>query len=60
MILEWVPANDSQFVELCRGRQHLYGHLDEEHLFAELRSHFVVRLEERLTNGRSLWLLERC
>jgi len=30
-IIEWVPQGDSQFDELCRGRQTLYSHLTEEH-----------------------------
>ena len=57
-IVEWVPAEDSQFVELCRGRQTLYGHLNEELLRRELSCCFSPRLVERLDNGRTLWLLE--
>jgi hypothetical protein len=57
-IVEWVPTEDSQFVELCRGRQKLYGHLTEDLLRRELSSCFTVRLEERLANGRTLLLLE--
>ncbi len=57
-IVEWIPAEDIQFVELCRGRQKLYGHLNEELLRRELGDVFTPRLEERLENGRTLWLLE--
>ena len=33
-IIEWVPATDSQFLQLCRGRQDIYGHLDESAFLA--------------------------
>jgi hypothetical protein len=57
-IIEWVPATDSQFVQLCRGRQQLYGHLDETLFLAAAEKYFHVRMEARLPNGRSLWLFE--
>ena len=57
-IIEWVPASDSQFQQLCRGRQDLYGHLDEAAFLAAADGHFVRRLVENLPNGRSLWLFE--
>ena len=57
-IIEWVPAADSQFQQLCRGRQEIYGHLDENAFLAAADQHFIRRLVENLPNGRSLWLLE--
>lgn len=57
-IIEWVPASDSQFIQLCRGRQDLYGHLDETQFLAAAADYFEIRLEARLPNGRSLWLFE--
>jgi SAM-dependent methyltransferase len=57
-IIEWVPATDSQFQQLCRGRQDIYGHLDESAFLAAADQHFVRRLVENLPNGRSLWLFE--
>jgi hypothetical protein len=57
-IIEWVPATDSQFLQLCRGRQDIYGHLDESAFLAAADQHFVRRLVENLPNGRSLWLFE--
>jgi SAM-dependent methyltransferase len=57
-IIEWVPANDAQFQELCRGRQDIYGHLDENAFLAVADQHFIRRLIENLPNGRSLWLFE--
>ena len=57
-IIEWVPATDSQFQQLCRGRQNLYGHLNESAFLAAAGEHFEQRLFEKLPNGRSLWLFE--
>lgn len=57
-LIEWVPATDSQFRQLCRGRQEIYGHLDESAFLAAADQHFVRRLVENLPNGRSLWLFE--
>jgi len=58
-IIEWIPAGDSQFDELCRGRQLLYHHLDEEFFVQTLSKRFAVCRREQLPNGRSLWLIER-
>lgn len=57
-IVEWIPKEDRQFDELCRGRQQLYRHLTEEHFVEELSSRFVIRERYQLPNGRSLWLVE--
>lgn len=57
-IIEWVPATDSQFQQLCRGRQDIYGHLDEAAFLAAAEGSFCRRLVENLPNGRSLWLFE--
>lgn len=58
-IIEWVPQGDSQFDELCRGRQMLYSHLSEEYFVQTLSTRFAVRGREPLPNGRSLWLVKR-
>jgi hypothetical protein len=58
-ILEWIPQQDSQFDELCRGRQELFGHLSEEYFIDTLAKRFVVRSHTKLRSGRSLWLVER-
>ena len=57
-ILEWIPKQDSQFTELCRGRDKLYEHLTEEHFLAVVSTQFAVRNQARLPNGRTLWLVE--
>ncbi len=57
-LIEWVPASDSQFLQLCRGRQNLYGHLDEAQFLAAAGVFFEIRMDARLPNGRSLWLFE--
>jgi SAM-dependent methyltransferase len=58
-IVEWIPPKDSQFKELCRGREALYVHLNEEYFIQLLSTRFTVRSRDELPNGRSLWLLER-
>jgi hypothetical protein len=57
-ILEWIPKEDSQFDELCRGRQELYNHLSEEYFVQTLSKRFAVRDRNQLPNGRTLWLVE--
>ena len=57
-IMEWIPLQDSQFNELCRGRQELYSHLSEEYFVQELSKRFAVRDRDKLSNGRALWLVE--
>ncbi|HWA93038.1 MAG TPA: class I SAM-dependent methyltransferase [Terracidiphilus sp.] len=58
-LVEWVPKTDSQFVGLSRGREALYEHLDEEFFKKEISRRFVVRGQNSLQNGRTLWLLEK-
>ena len=57
-IVEWVPATDPRFAELVRGRDDLYGHLDEALFLAAIQPHFTIAAQERLKNGRTLFLLE--
>lgn len=57
-VVEWVPAGDPRFAELVRGRDELYGHLNEDAFLAAVAPHFTVSAEERLKNGRTLFVLE--
>jgi hypothetical protein len=57
-VLEWIPQEDSQFVDLCRGREDLYRHLNEDYFVQALSKRFAVRNRERLPNGRTLLLAE--
>jgi SAM-dependent methyltransferase len=57
-IVEWVPASDPRFVDLLRGRDELYGHLDEAAFTRAAEAHFTVVLREALPNGRVLFLLQ--
>ena len=57
-IVEWVPASDPRFVDLVRGRDALYGHLDEAAFTRAAETHFTVALREVLPNGRILFLLQ--
>jgi SAM-dependent methyltransferase len=58
-ILEWIPVEDSQFAELCRGREGLYRHLTEEYFVETISTRFAVRNRGCLPNGRTLWLVEK-
>jgi SAM-dependent methyltransferase len=56
-VLEWVPKSDSQFESICRGREGLYAHLTEDSFSEEVSKRFVVHKHQRLSNGRTLWIL---
>ncbi len=58
-ILEWIPKEDSQFKELCRGREELYKHCDEKHFQRAVEDRFCIRIREELPNGRTLVLIEK-
>ncbi len=57
-LVEWVPATDPRFVDLLRGRDFLYGHLDEMAFLNAAAQHFAVARREALPNGRVLFLLQ--
>jgi hypothetical protein len=57
-IVEWVPASDPRFVDLLRGRDELYGHLNEAAFVSAAERHFTVVLRDALPNGRVLLLLQ--
>ena len=58
-ILEWVPSTDVRYIDLCRGRDELYGHLDEKLFVEQFTRHFTILAREELTNGRVLFLFEK-
>jgi SAM-dependent methyltransferase len=58
-IMEWVPSSDPRFADLVRGRDALYGHLDEEAFRRAWEPLFTCIEREELSNGRVLYLLQR-
>ena len=58
-IVEWVPKSDVRYIDLCRGRDELYQHLDEELFVEQFTRHFRIVLREQLSNGRVLFLFEK-
>ncbi|HEV2273484.1 MAG TPA: class I SAM-dependent methyltransferase [Acidobacteriaceae bacterium] len=58
-LIEWVPKTDARFIDLCRGRDHLYMHLDEAFFRSSFAERFTVLDSERLQNGRTLYLFEK-
>lgn len=57
-VVEWVPSTDPRFIDLMRGRDALYAHLDEAAFLRSIEPHFTVVLREALPNGRVLFLLQ--
>jgi SAM-dependent methyltransferase len=58
-IVEWVPNTDKRFIDLCRGRDQLYGHLQESLFLASFAEHFTLTERTVLNNGRALFLFEK-
>ncbi len=59
LLLEWVPPSDPMFQEWLRGRDDLYGHLNEDDLTRAFAPHFAVVDRAPLGNGRILFLFDR-
>ena len=57
-IVEWIPSTDPRFMDLLRGRDELYGHLDEAAFVEAVQRHFTVVIREVLPNGRVLFALQ--
>jgi SAM-dependent methyltransferase len=58
-LVEWVPKTDPRYIDLCRGRDQLYGHLDENFFLEHFTRHFTLKSRETLSNGRVLFLFGR-
>jgi SAM-dependent methyltransferase len=58
-IVEWVPRTDVRYIDLCRGRDDLYAHLDEALFVEQFTRHFTITAREELSNGRVLFLFEK-
>jgi hypothetical protein len=48
-----------RYIDLCRGRDELYAHLDEELFVEQFTRHFTIMTREELSNGRVLFLFEK-
>ena len=59
LVLEWVPPSDPMYQEWLRGRDNLYGHLNEDDLQRAFAPYFASVDRCELGNGRVLFLLER-
>lgn len=57
-IVEWVPSEDPKFIDLMRGRESLYGQLNETAFTTAIRELFTVAKRDALPNGRVLFLLQ--
>jgi hypothetical protein len=59
LMAEWIPANDPMFRALLRGRDALYGWLNEQVFLAAFSRWFRVVERQVLSNGRVLCLFEK-
>jgi SAM-dependent methyltransferase len=58
-IVEWVPKTDVRYIDLCRGRDELYQHLNEDLFVEQFTRYFTIVAREELSNGRVLFLFEK-
>ena len=58
-IVEWVPKTDPRYIDLCRGRDELYQHLNEELFVRQFGRQFTIAAREELGNGRVLFLFDK-
>jgi SAM-dependent methyltransferase len=59
LIVEWVPVEDPMYQSLMRGRVELYGSLSAEDLMRAFVGRFEVLRQQRLGNGRILFLFAK-
>jgi 2-polyprenyl-3-methyl-5-hydroxy-6-metoxy-1,4-benzoquinol methylase len=59
LLVEWVPVSDPMFQSLMRGRDDLYGALNESDLLAACKGAFTPVKRELLENGRILFLFRK-
>ncbi len=59
LVVEWVPPTDPMFQQLMRGRDALYGSLQEQDMFGAFNCHFEAVERHPLPNGRILFLFKR-
>jgi len=59
LVLEWVPTSDPMYQQLLRGRDELYGLINEEDLLQAAHGLFRPLRRAQLPNGRVLLLLQR-
>ena len=59
LVIEWVPTTDPMYISLMRGRDDLYGGINEHHLTAACEGRFAMQKRLTLSNGRILLLFEK-
>ena len=59
MVLEWVPPSDPMYISLMRGRDTLYGSLNEDDLLRACEGRFHILRRQSLSNGRVLFLMQK-
>lgn len=59
LVIEWVPPTDPKFIEVLRGRDMIYQHVTEALFRESFSKYFSFRKQLVLSNGRSLFHLEK-
>jgi SAM-dependent methyltransferase len=54
LIIEWIPPSDPKFIEVLRGRENIYKHIDERAFRDAFSQYFQFIDEKILGNGRIL------
>lgn len=57
-IVEWIPPQDPRFIDLLRGRDAIYGHLNEGAFASSMEPYFTVEQRVALPNGRILFAFQ--
>lgn len=59
LIIEWIPPSDAKFIEVLRGRESLYKHINERAFRDAFDEYFQSIEEKTLRNGRILLHLRK-
>lgn len=59
LIIEWIPPSDVKFIEVLRGRESIYQHIDEPRFREAFGDYFELVKEKTLHNGRILLHLRK-
>ena len=59
LVMEWVPPTDVKFAELVRGREGVFERVTEAAFREFFGQYFRIMKEEKLLNGRILFLFEK-
>jgi hypothetical protein len=59
LIIKWIPPSDPKFIEVIRGRENIYNHINERSFRDAFGDYFQSIDEKALRNGRILLHLRK-